>query len=165
MTGGVSNTVSVEFNNTGTVNANAGTLNFTGAYTQTSGATVLNGGGIGSGTLLKINGGTLSGTGTIAGGVSITSGAALSPGFTTGIINITGSYTQSATGLYLANIGGLAVGTQYDQVNLTAAGTAAPGGTLNASHLGSFVPATGNGFPILTPPPTPPSTNRTFPPP
>ncbi len=92
------------------MSANAGTLNFTSVYTQTSGSTALNGGGITSSTQLNINGGTLSGTGTIAGGVSITSGAILSPGspgFSPGTINITGNYVQSPTGTYLAEIGGL----------------------------------------------------------
>jgi len=162
MTGGTSDTVSVAFNNTGTVNANAGTLNFTAVYTQTSGSTVLNGGGITSSTLLNINGGTLTGTGTIGGGVSITSSAILSPGFTPGTINITGNYAQSATGSYLAEIGGLTAGTQYDQVKLTGTGTATLGGTLNVSLLGGFVPAAGNSFTIVTCVATPTCINGTF---
>jgi uncharacterized repeat protein (TIGR01451 family) len=162
MTGGTSNTVSAAFNNTGTVNANTGTLNFTGVYTQTSGATNLNGGGITSNTQLNINGGKLAGTGTVTGNVSITSGAILSPGFTPGTINITGNYAQSSTGSYLAEIGGPTAGTQYDQVKLTGTGAATLGGTLNVSLLGGFVPATGNGFTILTCAATSACINGTF---
>jgi len=162
ITGAGSSSIGVAFNNTGTVNANAGTLNFSGVYTQTSGSTALNGGGIATNTLLNINGGTLAGTGTITGNVSIGSGGILSPGFTPGTINITGNYTQNSTGSYLAEIGGLTAGTQYDQANLTGTGTATLGGTLNVSLLSGFVPATGNSFTILTCAATTACINGTF---
>src|SRR5260370_27068999 len=102
MTGGVSNTVSVAFNNTGTVNANAGTLSFTGVYTQTTGTTQLNGGGITSPTQLNINGGMLAGTGTVTRGVSIASGGIFSPGFTPGTIHINRNFTQRSTRSFLS---------------------------------------------------------------
>jgi uncharacterized repeat protein (TIGR01451 family) len=170
MTGGVSNSISVAFNNTGTVSANSGILSFTGSYAQTAGSTLLNGGSISAGiTGLNINGGKLGGTGSITGNVSVTTGGLLSPGFSPGVITLNGAYGQSATGSYLVEIAGLTPDTQYDQLNLTNAvtvngntGIATLGGTLNVTLLNGFVPAVGNSFTIVTCAVTSPCINGTF---
>jgi uncharacterized repeat protein (TIGR01451 family) len=154
MTGGTGNAVTVPFNNSGTVSANAGTLSFTGVYTQPAGSgasTLLNGGSItASATGLNINGGTLGGTGSITGNVSVTTGGLLSPGFSPGTITLNGGYTQSNTGSYLVEIAGLAAGTQYDQLSLTNNNIATLGGTLNVALLNGFTPAAGDSFTIVT---------------
>lgn len=143
------------FNNTGTVNA-AGALLFAGTYTQTgaTSATLLNGGSINlSSAALNINGGTLGGNGTISvpANASVTNAGLLSPGFSPGLIAISGPYTQTATGSYLAEIAGLTAGTQYDQLSDGAANTSVTlGGTLTVTLLNSFTPANGNSFTIVT---------------
>ena len=72
----------VAFNNTGTVNANSGTLTFNGVFTQTAGHTVLNGGNLATNSTLNIQGGTLKGSGTITGGIS--NGGTVAPGLSPG---------------------------------------------------------------------------------
>jgi uncharacterized repeat protein (TIGR01451 family) len=137
----------VTFNNTGTLNANSGTLNFTGTFSQTTGLTLLNGGSVGTTTTLTYNGGTLGGTGTITGSLGNSAGL-LRPGFTPGTINITGDYTNGASGTVNVELGGLTAGTQYDQITITGSATFA--GTLNVTTIGGFTPALGNSFTIMT---------------
>jgi hypothetical protein len=138
----------IVFNNTGTVEAQSGTVAFLGgtSFTQTAGSTILNGGNISISTTLNIQGGSLSGAGTIAGNVS--SGGSVRPGASPGIINITGNYTQTSTGALDIEIGGLAAGTQFDQLNIS--GTATLNGTLNIQLINGFVPNVGDAFQILS---------------
>jgi hypothetical protein len=66
-----------------------------GAFLQTLGATVLNGGSIDP-TTLTITGGSFGGTGTVVGDLSISNGATLNVGGPTpGILNLQGNLTQS----------------------------------------------------------------------
>jgi hypothetical protein len=154
MTGGTSDTVSVPFNNTGTMAANAVTLSFTGAYSQTAGNTILNGGSIQTTSTnpLLIQGGSLTGTGTVQGDVTNTGGS-VAPGSSVaaGALSFNGSglgvYSQSATGAFNVKIGGTA-GGQFD--TLTTSGATTLGGPLNVSLINSFSPAVGNTFTILT---------------
>ena len=139
------------FNNTGTVLANLGILSISAAFTQTTGNTSLNGGGIDTSAAnpLQIQGGTLMGAGTIAGDVSNTGGT-LAPGTSTavGAISLNGSglgiYTQGP-GTYSVKIGST---SSFDSVSATGAVTLA--GTLNVSLINSFSPALSNTFTILT---------------
>src|SRR5262249_41569864 len=62
-------------------------------------------------------------------------------------LTINGNYTQTATGVLDIDIGGTAVGSS-DQLVVT--GTATLGGTLNVATIGSFMPALGNTFQVLT---------------
>ena len=141
----------VPFNNTGTVLANLGILSISAAFTQTTGNTSLNGGGIDTSAAnpLQIQGGTLMGAGTIAGDVSNTGGT-LAPGASTavGAISLNGSglgiYTQGS-GTYSVKIGST---SSFDSVSATGAVTLA--GTLNVSLINSFSPALSNTFTILT---------------
>jgi len=138
----------VAFSNSGTVSAQTGTLAFSGGYLQTAGATILAGGAISmSGSSLTLQGGVLSGAGAITGSV-VNNGGQVSPGTSPGILNITGGYTQTPAGVLNIEIGGVTVGTQFDQLKI--GGSATLGGTLNVSLINSFVPAVGNTFPILT---------------
>jgi hypothetical protein len=135
------------FNNTGTVEVQTGTLSFTAAYTQTAGATLLNGGNLTSTQTLNIQGGILGGAGTVTANVN-NAGGQVNPGSSPGILNITGNYTQGASGALNIEIGGLTVGSQFDRLQVS--GSAALNGTLNISLINSFMPSGGNSFQILT---------------
>jgi len=69
------------------------TLTRTGDYTQTAGTTTLDGGTLTATGLVDIQGGAVSGTGTISGAVK--NAGQVSPGLSAGVLNITGSYTQN----------------------------------------------------------------------
>jgi hypothetical protein len=118
-----------------------------GNYTQTAGSTDLNGGTINGGTL-SINGGLLTGTGTV--NADLTNGGQVIPGGTgvAGTLTINGSYTQTSTGALDIDLGGTTVGSQYDQ--LAVSGTASLGGTIDVSLINGFHPALGSTFQPLT---------------
>ena len=61
-------------------------------------------------------GGTLGGTGTITGPVTINAGGTLAPGLSPGITN-TGNLVLA--GIFLVEIEGTTLGTQYDNTNVT----------------------------------------------
>ena len=126
-----------------------GTLSFGGnSYTQTAGATRLNGGALTkAGTSMSIQGGTLEGVGTLTGNVN-NSGGTLSPGLSPGQLNETGAYTQGASGAFSVEIGGLTVGTQYDRAAISGAATL--NGTLNIALINAFEPNIGDSFTIMT---------------
>jgi len=137
--GGAGNT-SIEttlFANSGMVNVSSGTLSFNSVYTQTAGVTNLNGGTLSPGTM-TMTGGSLVGTGTLAG--NLVNGGALSPGSSNaaGVLMITGTYTQQPSGALNIKIGGTTAGASSDEVLV--AGTAMLNGTLNLSLVNNFVP-------------------------
>ena len=139
-------TVDVDFNNTGTVEMQTGTLSFTRTYTQTAGTTLLNGGDLTSTQTLDIQGGALSGVGTVTGDVS--SSGQVTPGGSAGILQIVGAYTQTTGGSLNIEIGGITPGTQFDQLNITGSATLA--GTLNVTLFNSFEPSDPETFSIVT---------------
>jgi hypothetical protein len=138
------------FNNTGVVNANSGTLSFNNGFTQTGGTLSLNGGSIATNTPLNILSGSITGSGTIMGGVA--NDGTIAPGISAGRIDITGDLTMGANSLLAIEIGGTAQGTQYDF--LTEAGSAALtlGGTLRLSFIDNAQDTilSANTFTILT---------------
>ena len=140
---GTTTLAGVVFNNSGTVNANSGTLAFNGGLTQTAGATHLAGGHLATSSLIDIQGGILDGSGNIGGDVS--NGGHVNPGTSPGIFNVTGMYSQQSAGVYNVDLNGLTPATQFDQLNLV--GRVMLAGVLNVS-LG-FGPTTGNGFTII----------------
>ncbi|HLX61276.1 MAG TPA: PKD domain-containing protein [Planctomycetota bacterium] len=138
--------IGINATNSGSLEALAGTLSFAFGLTQSAGTTLLNGGNLAA-TTLTINGGTLVGAGTITG--NVVNSATVAPGNSgPGLLNITGNYTQNASGTLTAELNGLTAGTQYDQLAVT--GTATLGGTLTATYLNNFVPAAGSTFDVLT---------------
>jgi VCBS repeat-containing protein len=140
--------IAAVFNNTGTVEVLTGTLSFPQfPYTQTAGATVLNGGNLTSTQTLNIQGGILAGVGTVSGNVN-NAGGQVNPGGSPGIFNITGNYTQGGSGALNIEIGGLTVGSQFDRLQISGAATL--NGTLNISLINSFVPSEGDSFQVLT---------------
>jgi hypothetical protein len=136
------------FANTGNVEVRSGYLDLSATYTQTGGATILNGGDI-QRWPLRIDGGKLQGTGTVIGDLQI-SGGATSPGLSAGTITITESYVQNAAGSYTVEIGGLTPGTDHDQVNLSGTDGVTLDGTLDVSLIGGFIPTDGDSFTIMT---------------
>ncbi|MBI3785777.1 MAG: hypothetical protein HY270_20480 [Deltaproteobacteria bacterium] len=114
------------FKNGGTVNLTSGTLALYSTYTQTAGAFHLLGGSVSAGTKLDVQGGLMDGNGTISG--NLANGGRLNPGTSPGKITISGSYTQTVSGVFNVDINGPTAATQYDQIE--AAGINL-GGTLN----------------------------------
>ncbi len=142
-------TIGVPFTNTGTVNIDSGTFNTTGAYTQSSGTTNLAGGSVlaSSSNVVTISGGVLGGVGTVDGNVS-NAGQVIPGGVgAEGILNVSGSYTQSAAGSFTVNLAGPSAGTGYSQ--LIVSGEATLAGTLNVNLVNGYVPANGVAFQVL----------------
>ncbi|HEX5175934.1 MAG TPA: hypothetical protein VFV83_02840, partial [Chthoniobacteraceae bacterium] len=135
------------FNSSGNLRATGGNLRIAN-LTQSNGATELNGGALTLTNAANFNGGTLTGAGTITGSVN-NMGAVVRPGGngTTGILSISGAYTQGAGGTLAVDIAGGNPGAQHDQ--LTIGGTATVDGTLNVDLLGTFVPASGAQFRVV----------------
>ncbi len=145
--------VSIPFANSGTVEAQTGTLVMSASnYTQTAGTTRLTGGAFTSTTNINIQGGTLAGTGTVTGPVIVSGTGALAPGLSAGTLNLVGNYTQQApSGAFNVEIGGTTPGTLFDRANVSGASSVATlAGVLNVSLINGFIPATGNTFTILT---------------
>jgi hypothetical protein len=160
--GGVSHVTRIlQFHNRGTIDIPAGTLRFDLGFTQTAGATTLNGGTLsfsspfspgGLGTFV-INGGALVGAGTVEG--NVVNASTLSPGLAPNApatLRITGNYTQTASGFLDIEIGGTAPGTQFDQLilgtdSITKAATL--GGTLDVRLINDFHPAINDSFEII----------------
>ncbi len=112
--------------------------------TQTGGVTTVNG-ALATTSLVDIQGGLLQGSGTIAG--NVTNAGQMNPGPTTSVLTIDGDYTQTSAGELDLEIGGIAAGTQFDQLNV--AGTVSLDGALNVSLINGFIPGVGNPFLIL----------------
>jgi autotransporter-associated beta strand protein len=72
----------------------------------------------------------------------------VAPGFSPGIIKIDGDYTQENDGVLEIEVGGLAPGTQHDQLQVTA--SASLGGRLEVPIIDNFVPQAGNELTFLT---------------
>ncbi|MBL0141946.1 MAG: IPTL-CTERM sorting domain-containing protein [Betaproteobacteria bacterium] len=125
-----------------------GTLTLSGASTNTGGAF------IGVGTLIVTGslagpvtvgaGAQLGGTGTIGGPVAVNAGGTIAPGLSPGILS-TGDLNLA--GIAAIEIQGAALGTQYDNLNVTGTVTIA-GGTLSLS--GAYAPALGDVFTIIS---------------
>ncbi|WP_027360613.1 DUF4347 domain-containing protein, partial [Desulforegula conservatrix] len=128
-----SGTLTLSGNNTysGNTAVNAGTLLVTGTCNS-------------SGSFDVASGATIGGAGTIT-AVTVQSGGILAPGsgagkITTGNLVLDGSLS--------AELGGVIVGTQYDQVDVV--GTVdLSGATLNVSLINAFTPTTGNIFTLI----------------
>jgi hypothetical protein len=136
--------------------ANAGTLVVgpgstfvpAGIYLQTAGITILNGGTLGAGVLVDLEGGILSGSGIIEASVQNASEIDIGTIDAAGSLTITGDYTQTSTGVLTLKIGGYNPGTDFDQLNVS--GTATLDGTVNITLLNGFTPTPGDGFQVLT---------------
>ncbi len=97
---------------------------------------------------VSLQGGSLSGTGTIDGDV-LNSGALVTPGTasSTGILTVHGTWTQTLAATIDLRVGGATAGTQFDQLNIQ--GAASLAGTLNVSLVNGFVPGPYQTFPVI----------------
>jgi hypothetical protein len=111
----------------------------------------------GVGNIILVNGGSLvnqatgifNASGTIMG--DLTNAGTLSPGGdgVVGVLTITGSYTQTATGNLHIDIGGPNSGTDYDQLLIM--GNASLAGALNVSMINGYtLPDVGTQFMVMT---------------
>jgi hypothetical protein len=134
------------FNNTGTVQVNRGRLRFTSGYTQTAGTTRLSGGSLtfDAYSPLNLQGGNLTGIGTITGNVN-NSGGQINPGNTIGTLTVAGDYSQTGTGTVNLELGSA---TSFDRLNIT--GAADLGGILKLNLTSGYTPTIGTKFTVLT---------------
>ena len=147
--GAGSSSIQIPFTTSGTVRVSAGTLSFTDTYSQTAGATTLDGGALESTQVVQISGGSLTGSGTLTG--DVTSGGRVAPGLSAGLLTIAGAHTQTAAGIFDVEIGGLGAGTQYDRLAVTGPGHVATlAGMLRVRLINAFVPALGQSFTVMT---------------
>lgn len=136
-------TLDIVFNNYGLIRPESGQIAFTyGNVTlPPASATNLNGGSLEVDGLLDIQGGAVTGSGTILGDVQ--NGGLVAPGQSPGDITIQGSYTQTVSGTLSMELGIAA------QDFLTVTGTAALTGTLEINLLEDYTPAPLDSFQIL----------------
>ncbi|MCX6927101.1 MAG: hypothetical protein NT154_28430, partial [Verrucomicrobia bacterium] len=134
--------------NSGTIELKAGTLQCQGSWKQIGGSITVDGGTVLGGVPLSIEGGNLTGTGTIQG--TVFNGGVTSPGGSPGVLSVaTGQdYQQQARGTLRIELGGYNPGTQYDQ--LVVGGNASLAGILELNLINGFTPQLGDRFQILT---------------
>ena len=142
-------TTSTNFSNAGKTTVGAeSSFTIAGSYTQTAGTTTVDG-TLTAPTGLKLQKGTLEGKGTIAAPVSSNSTLVVGDAPTkAGLLKITGSYSQQASGVLDVAIGGTTGGSQYSQMPVS--NGVSLDGTLTIKLINSFVPTIGDTFTILT---------------
>jgi hypothetical protein len=130
-TGGVTtmSTIVPDFTNdvTGVLQLSAGIVSFTSNLTQGQALTELSGGSLKTAKPFQINGGTLTGVGTIDGSVVNQGGNVVAGLNNAGTLNITGTYTQGANGTLIVSIG---TNGLYGVLNVQGAGGVTLGGHL-----------------------------------
>jgi hypothetical protein len=140
--------IAANLNNSGTIEVEAGTLQFQGLWSQTAGSTTVDSGAVLGGTLLTNVSGTLAGSGTIQ--AKVVNGGVTSPGGSPGTLSLGPGedYQQGANGVLRIELGGHNPGTENDQ--LVVGGNASLAGTLELRLINGFVPQPGDEFQILT---------------
>jgi hypothetical protein len=98
-----------------------------------------------TGGTVNIEGGTLSGTGTI--NADLVNAGAVDLGSAAGVLTVNGNYTQTSGGALALKVGGVTAGTQFDQLDVRDA--ASLNGTLTVSLSGGFNPLAGQVFDSL----------------
>ncbi|HYC89843.1 MAG TPA: hypothetical protein VEO54_11570 [Thermoanaerobaculia bacterium] len=133
----------VPLSNGGLVQIETGTMEFVQSYAQSAGTTTVLSGATLKTATLALDGGSLTGNGTVAG--TVTSHATVSPGASPGTLTISGDYVQASDGMLQIELGGT---TQYDR--LLVGGSVTLDGTLDVTTTSGFAPAAGNAFQIMT---------------
>jgi len=136
------------FSNSGTLRVEDATtrLTVTGAYTQSDGSTTLiEGGELSATDGFNLQGGSLTGDGTILGNLVSTGSPVISPGASAGSLAIAGN--ASLSGTLIMEIGGLTPGIEHDQ--LLVGGNLTLGGTLALSFIDGFVPQFGQNITLV----------------
>jgi hypothetical protein len=125
---------------------------FSGINVESNGILQLSGGTLDA-QFVEIVGGTLRGSGLITTGSGSvpgqveSRGGTVSPGNGIGTLSIEGRFANAANSTLAIELGGLAAGSQYDQLLID--GPAALGGTLQVSLVG-FTPFAGDTFTIIS---------------
>jgi autotransporter family porin len=137
------------FSNAGKTTVGVGSsFTIAGSYTQTAGTTTVDG-TLTAPTGVNLQKGTLEGKGTL--GAAVTSNATVIVGDATtkaGLLTVTGSYSQQASGVLDVAIGGTTAGSQYSQISVS--NGVSLDGTLTIKLINSFEPTVGDTFTILT---------------
>lgn len=134
------------FVNEGVVTIEAGSqLTRVGDYVQTGGTTRVDGIAIVSG-VVDIQGGVLSGSGTVDGDVILN--GVFAPGSSPGRLTLDGEATFQSSLAFAAELGGLLAGEEHDAVVVTGGATLA--GNLVVTFVNGFVPAAGDEFELVT---------------
>jgi hypothetical protein len=78
----------------------------------------------------------------------VTNGGQINPGGSgaAGLLTLTGSYNQTATGVLNTELGGIGAG-QFDEFNIS--GSATLTGALNVSEINGFTPSSGQNFQVM----------------
>ncbi len=120
----------------------------TGHYIQTAGTTTVNGtlAVTGSNNELRLQGGLLTGNGTVTGTIRNTAGV-ITPDETTGVLSVMGTFLQSNLGSLRIDISGEVPGAEHDV--LAVFGHAQLGGTLDPQIDASYSPAIGTQWTVL----------------
>jgi len=116
------------------------------SYTQSGGGTTIEFGGTITAPTFTVTGGSVQGTGTIAGAVAM--GGTIIAGFgpsTPGTLNITGSYRQASGGVYSELISN----TTNGLLNISGNTQLDSGSSLTITLLGGFNPANGTNYTIV----------------
>jgi len=146
--GSGTSTMMADFNNSGRVEIKTGSLSFAGTLLQSLGSTLVDEGATLGATSFNLQGGNLSGAGTVA--APVNNNGIVAPGTSSpGILTLAPveNYQQSAAGTLLVELGGTTPGTQFDKLEV---GGASLNGRLQVSLLNGFVPQPGQQFEILT---------------
>jgi autotransporter-associated beta strand protein len=117
---------------------------YTGTTTVSTGTLLVNG-RTGTGLTTVASGATLGGSGTVAGDLSLSGD--LAPGNSAGIISVTGNASFALGSSLTIEIGGIAIGSGYDHLNVSA--QLALAGTLNVVLINGFVPTLGASFDLF----------------
>ena len=143
---GVNTVFNVAFTNTGTVDVQAGVLDYNFGNNQTAGITQLTGGSLDSTGNININGGLLQGSGTVLRPVIINAGGALGPGLSIGTMNVTGNVTFNSGGAFNVELENGASDV-LDASGFTV--TIQPGAILNLTSSGGPTPIGGEMFNVI----------------
>jgi hypothetical protein len=145
---GANLTTTSTLTNAGTVSIDAASALAVGAsYLQTAGVTMLDG-TLTAPTLADVQGGTLSGTGTLIGDLQNEASILIGTATTAGTFTVTGAYTQSASGNLTIKVGGPNPGVDFDQ--FVVGGVATLDGALTIGLFNDFVPDSGTTYQVLT---------------
>jgi len=144
--GNGTNTITDDFQNTGTIEAQSGVLAFGGNFIQTAGTMKLNGGSVAAQNPFRFNGGSLIGNGVIYG--SVINAAVCSPGSSPSRLEIDGDFTQTFSGQLAIELAGANASSGFDQ--LIVSGVADLAGALNVTSGNGFTPSPGDRFRILS---------------
>jgi autotransporter-associated beta strand protein len=93
-------------------------------------------------------GNIIAGSGLLEGTYTVTNGAAISPGSSPGLLSINGQTTIATNGHLSIELGGAALGTQYDSLDVSG-NVFLSGALLDVSFLNGFTPTNNDAFVIL----------------